>query len=236
VSPEQLHGAQLDTRTDLFSLGAVLYEMATGRKVFPGEVPTLIQDGILHRTPASPKSLNPEIPQQLDGIIAKCLEKGRKLRYQTAAEIRSDLQQLRRDIDSSKLFTAARTEPGSRTRKLWSIVLIAVVFAALSAMGYFYFRSAPKLTDKDTVVLADFSNTTGDTIFDDTLRQGLAIDLEQSPFLSMIPEQKIQQTLQMMGKKPDTKLTPDVAREICQRTSSAAALTPPSAELAHSTF
>jgi eukaryotic-like serine/threonine-protein kinase len=224
MSPEQVEAIQLDPRTDLFSFGAVLYEMATGAKAFPGKVPTLIQEAILHRTPPSPRSLNSALPPELARVIGKALEKDRKLRYQTASEIRNDLLQLRQDIDSAKLLAAARNEVGSRTRRLWRLIALAVVLAAVSTTAYFYFRRGPKLTDKDTIVLADFSNSTGEAVFDDTPRQGLAIELEQSPFLSMVPEQKIQQTLQMMGKKADTTLTPDVAREICQRTSSTAVL------------
>jgi serine/threonine protein kinase len=224
MSPEQLQAIPLDARTDLFSFGAVLYEMATGAKTFPEKVPSVIQNAILHGTPPSARSLNPEIPQELERIISKALEKDRNLRYQTASEIRSDLQQLRRDIDSAKLLTLAKNEIGSRTTRLWSLMITAIALIAIFIAGYFYFHRAPKLTDKDTIVLAEVSNSTGEAVFDDTLRQGLAIELEQSPFLRMIPEQKIQQTLQMMGKKPDAKLTPDVAREICQRTSSTAVL------------
>jgi eukaryotic-like serine/threonine-protein kinase len=224
MSPEQLQAIPLDARTDLFSYGAVLYEMSTGKKAFPGNVPALIQNAILHRTPLSPRSLNPEIPQELERIISKALEKDRNLRYQTASEIRSDLQQLRRDIDSVKLLTHAKNEIGSRKTRLWRLTITAMFLIAVSIAGYFYFRRGPKLTDKDTIVLADFSNTTGEPVFDDTLRQGLAIELEQSPFLSMVPEEKIQQTLQMMDKKADTKLTREVGRVICERTTSTAVL------------
>jgi eukaryotic-like serine/threonine-protein kinase len=224
MSPEQLQAIQLDARTDLFSFGAVLYEMATGARAFPGKFSTLIQEAILHRAPPSPRSLNPELPQELERIIAKALEKDRQLRYQTASEIRNDLQQLKRNIDSAKLLTAAKNEVGSRIGRPWSLIIAAVVLTSASATGYFYFRPVPKLTDRDTIVLADFSNTTGDAVFDGTLRQGLSVQLEQSPFLSPVSEDQIQQTLHMMDQKPDTKLTPEIAREICQRTTSAAVL------------
>src|SRR5579875_300829 len=224
MSPEQLQALQLDARTDLFSFGAVLYEMATGKKAFPGDVAVFVQDAILHGTPTSPTNLNTELPKELERVITKALEKDRKMRYQTASEIRSDLQQLKRAIDSSKLLTAAKGELRSRNRKFWSIFTVLALIA-LSAMGYFYyFRHVPKLTERDTIVLADFSNSTGNAIFDDTLHQGLAVELEESPFLNMLPEQEIQQTLQMMGKQADAKLTPEVAREICRRTGSAAVL------------
>lgn len=224
MSPEQLQGLQLDARTDLFSFGAVLYEMATGKKAFPGEVSPLIQNAILHGTPPSPTSLNPKLPKELERIIAKALEKERKLRYQTASEIRSDLQRLKRELDSAKLLTVSQSGIGNRARRLWTAVSTAALLAVLSATGYFYFRRGPKLTDKDTIVLADFTNRTGDPVFDDTLRQGLNVQLEQSPFLNIVSEQQVQQILRMMDKKSDTKLTPEVAREICQRTSSAVVL------------
>jgi eukaryotic-like serine/threonine-protein kinase len=224
MSPEQLQGMPLDARTDLFSFGAVLYEMATGKKAFLGSVGALIQDAILNNTPLSPRNLNPELPQELERIIAKALEKNRKLRYQTASEIRADLQRLKRDLDSARLLSATKTELAGGTRRLWNLVFGAIVLALLSATGYFYLRRGPKLTDKDAIVLADFANTTGDTVFDGALRQGLSVELEQSPFLSVVSEDQIQQTLRLMDQKPDTKLTPQIAREICQRTASAAVL------------
>lgn len=224
MSPEQVQALKLDARTDLFSFGAVLYEVATGRKAFPGDVPALIQDAILHRTPPPPTSLNPELAPELERIIAKALEKDRRQRYQTASEIRGDLQRLRRDMDSARPLTVATNRATSGSRRLWGPIVAAGVLAALSAAGYYHFRGGPKLTDKDTIVLADFTNTTSDPVFDDTLRQGLAVQLEQSPFLNMIPEQEIQQTLQMMDKKPDTKLTPEIALELCRRTGSGAVL------------
>jgi serine/threonine protein kinase/tetratricopeptide (TPR) repeat protein len=224
MSPEQLQGFQLDARTDLFSFGAVLYEMATGKKAFPGDVAVIVQDAILHGTPPSPTNLNTELPKELERVITKALVKDRSLRYQAASEIRSDLQRLKRDMDSAKLLTVAQSGTGNRARRLWTVVSTAAFLAVLSATGYFYFRRGPKLTNKDTIVLADFTNRTGDPVFDGTLRQGLNVQLEQSPFLNIVSEQEVQQILRMMGKKSDTKLTPEVAREICQRTSSAVVL------------
>jgi eukaryotic-like serine/threonine-protein kinase len=224
MSPEQLQALQLDARTDLFSFGAVLHEMATGKKAFPGDVAAFVQDAILHGTPPSPTSLNPELPEELEHIIAKALEKDRKRRYQAASEVRSDLQRLKREIDSTKLLTAAKSETGSRTRRLWTVVFIAALLAVLSASGYFFSRRGPKLTDKDTIVLADFTNTTGDAVFDDTLRQGLEVQLEQSPFLSLVSRDRVQQTLRMMDQPPDARLTPGLARQVCERTGSAAVL------------
>ncbi|HLW81143.1 MAG TPA: protein kinase [Candidatus Acidoferrales bacterium] len=224
MSPEQARGEELDARSDLFSFGAVLYEMATGRMAFPGNTSAIVLEAILNRTPTSLARVNPDLPPELERIITKALEKDRRLRYQTATDIRTDLQRLKRDLESSKLPVALKGE-APRIGKLWkAIVPASVVSVALAASGYFYFHRTPKLTDKDTIVLADFTNTTGDPVFDGTLRQGLSIQLEQSPFLSIIPDQQIQQTLQMMGQKPDAKLTPEVAQELCLRRGSAAVL------------
>lgn len=224
MSPEQLQGAQLDARTDLFSFGAVLYEMATGRKAFPGEIVVFVQDAILHGTPPSPTSLDAEFPKVLEQVIAKALEKNRQQRYQTALEIRDDLQRLKRDLDSAKLLTAAKGGTKSRSRRLLTAASAVALLALLLASGFFYLRRGPKLTDKDTIVLADFTNTTGEAVFDDTLRQGLEVQLEQSPFLSLASEDRVQQTLRMMAQPPDARLTPGLARQVCERTGSAAVL------------
>ena len=229
MSPEQVRGEELDARTDLFSFGVVLYEMATGVMPFRGETSGVIANAILGRAPVPPVRLNPDLPPKLEEVINKALEKDRKLRYQSAAEIRTDLQRLKRDTESGGAATAtAQVEPkpaAKSTRFRWAAAAATVVVMGLAVGGWLLFsRRAHALTDKDTIVLADFTNTTGDAVFDGTLRQGLSVQLEQSPFLSIISDQQIQQTLQMMGQKPDVKLTPEIAREICQRTGSAAAL------------
>ena len=227
MSPEQALGEELDSRTDLFSFGAVLYEMATARMAFPGNSAAVIHDGILNRTPIPASQINQSLPPKLDEIIGKALEKDRKLRYQSAADIRTDLQRLKRDTESARqpAVTSAGDELGGKSRLGWKVLVPAtLVLMALSVGGYFYFHRAPKLSDKDTIVLADFTNTTGDTVFDGTLRQGLSVQLEQSPFLSIVSEQQIQQTMRMMDHKQDAKLTPGIARELCQRTGSAAVL------------
>src|SRR5271169_4099992 len=231
MSPEQARGEELDARTDLFSFGAVLYEMATGRLAFPGNSAAVIYEAILNRTPVPASHINQTLPPKLDEIIGKALEKDRKLRYQSAADIRTDLQRLKRDAESARLPAATdavvRENVGAGAKKrIRGLVIAPAVMAilALAVGSYFYFHRTPKLTDKDTIVLADFTNTTGDTVFDGTLRQGLSVQLEQSPFLSIVSEQRIQQTLQMMGQKRDAKLTPDIARELCQRTASAVVL------------
>ena len=225
MSPEQIRAKTLDSRTDLFSFGVVLYEMATGKRPFRGESSGVIFDSILNREPAPVTRLNPDLPGELEHIIKKCLEKDRNLRYQHASEIRADLQRLQRDTGSQKTLSGSKLEDATGIARRWKwVAALAAAVVTLSIAGVYYARNAPKLTGKDTIVLADFTNTTGDTVFDGTLRQGLTVQLEQSPFLSIVSDQQIQQTLQMMGQKPDAKLTPEIARELCQRTASAAVL------------
>jgi len=223
MSPEQIRGERLDPRTDLFSFGIVLYEMATGSLPFEGQTPGSVFDAILNRAPTPPIQLNSAVPAELDRIIAKCLEKDRDSRYHHASEIRADLERLKQDRDSARLMT--RAPRGILVSKPWTAALITVgALAGLGIAGYLYTHRAPKLTNKDTIVLADFSNKTGDADFDQTLRQGFAVELEQSPFLSLIPDQRIQGTLQLMGRPENTPVVGNVAREICQRTFSLAAI------------
>ncbi len=220
MSPEQVRAKDLDARTDLFSFGVVLYEMATGKLPFRGESSGVIFDSILNRAPVAPVRLNPDLPAELERIIDKCLEKDRTLRYQHASEIRADLKRLKRDTSAGVSTRHATARP-----KRWKLIVpAAAAVLALLVAGYFYFHRAPKLTDKDTIILADFINKTGDPVFDGTLRQGLAVQLEQSPFLSLVSDEKIQKALRLMGQPADAQLTPERAREICERTASAAVL------------
>src|SRR6267143_1841426 len=230
MSPEQARGEELDARTDSFSFGAVLYEMATGRMAFPGKSAAVIYEAILNRTPVPASQINQTLPPKLDEIIGKALEKDRKLRYQSAAEIRTDLQRLKRDSGSGPADPATtQVEPKptlKSTRFRWLVATGATMLAiGLSVSGWLFFsRKAHVLTEKDTIVLGDFANSTGDAVFDGTLREGLSVQLDQSPFLSLVSEEGIRQTLRMMGQKTNARLTPGIAQEVCQRTSSAAAL------------
>jgi eukaryotic-like serine/threonine-protein kinase len=228
MSPEQARGEELDARTDLFSFGAVLYEMATGRMAFSGNSAAVIYEAILNRTPVPASQTSQGVSPKLDKLIGKALEKDRRLRYQSAADMCTDLQGLKRDSESgaAAVPTSESVVKSDRKSVRWGTVTGATVLIAGLAVGGWLFdsRKAHALTDKDTIVLADITNTTGDTVFDGTLRQGLSVQLEQSPFLSIISDQQIQQTLPMMGQKPEAKLTPQIARELCQRTGSAAFL------------
>jgi eukaryotic-like serine/threonine-protein kinase len=221
MSPEQVRAKELDARTDLFSFGAVLYEMTTGTLPFRAESTGVMFESILNRTPVPAVRLNPDLPADLERIINKCLEKDRDLRYQHASDIRTDLQRLKRDTESARL-PAASAESSSHSRVLWKVIPVALAAVVLAAGGYFYLHRTPKLSDKDTIVLADFANSTGDAIFDDTLKTALNVSLRQSPFLNVLSDSEVAKTLQQMTRPADTKLTPAVTRELCQRAGSKA--------------
>jgi eukaryotic-like serine/threonine-protein kinase len=274
MSPEQAKGKVLDRRTDLFSFGAVLYEMATGQVAFRGDTSAVIFHAIIERAPAPPTRLNPDIPPKLEEIIVKSLDKDRELRYQNAADIRADLKRVRREMESGRnpiqesgdVVLPAHPPSGSGIRpatssgpvpvasasgnmvvasgsaqaaaasspsvtvparlnwQLYSALAAAVCLIVVIAL-VLYQRRAHAITGTDSILVTDFVNTTGDAVFDGTLKKALAVDLQQSPFLKVVPDQQVQKTLKFMGRPPDQVVTSDIGREICQRDGIKAMLT-----------
>jgi serine/threonine protein kinase/predicted Zn-dependent protease len=226
MSPEQVRGRELDARTDLFSFGAVLYEMSTGGLPFRGETSGVIFNAILERHPVPALRLNPDLPPDLERIINKALEKDRNLRYQHASEMRTDLQRLKRDTESGRFATAQSEVSGHARAKHWRFTIAGTLLLGVAAaVAFLYLRHPHRLlTERDSIVLADFENHTGDPVFDYALKQALAVDLGQSPFLNVVSEHKVISTLRLMGRSPADHLTEEFARDLCQRVGSKAFL------------
>jgi eukaryotic-like serine/threonine-protein kinase len=237
MSPEQALGKPLDERSDLFSFGTVLYEMATGKGSFRGDSTGTLFLSVVQDAPEPPREVNPDVPEKLDAIIRRCLQKDRSVRYQNAAELLADLQELQSGVGSSSSIPVPALasddwtrpvtpkEPAAKLRSPWfgwSILGIVLAFLSLAGTVYFIRGGTPKLKEKDTIVLAEFTNSAGDPVFDGSLRQALSVELAQSPFLNIISDRTVASTMRLMNRLASERLTRTVTREICQRTNSTA--------------
>ena len=229
MSPEQARGQEIDKRSDLFSAGVVLYEMATGQLPFRGQTVATIFESLLTKAARPPSELKAGLPPELDRIILKALEKDRDSRYQSAADMRADLKRLKRSTESGVTAASPRVArtPAATSRRSWRPLLVGVpILTIVFVAAFMLYRTiaTPALTQKDAVVLSSVINRTGDVMFDDTLGEALALQLRQSPFLNLVPEQQVQATLRLMGRDPTTAITADVGREVCQRAGAKALL------------
>ncbi|HEX4946572.1 MAG TPA: protein kinase [Blastocatellia bacterium] len=267
MSPEQARGEELDVRTDIFSLGTILYEMLAGRTPFEGVNALDIISSILRAEPTPLRQLVPEVSRELEHIVSKALRKDREKRYQHVKDLQIDLHDLRRELEFEEKLARVQPNPpapatvtiaeatqnrgatislapadtgeaaaaktisstkiilGEIKRHRLGVTLTMAGFLVAAVATFIFFQRTPALTDKDTVLLADFINSTGDTVFDGTLKQAFALQLEQSPFLHIFPDQRVRETLRFMNRSPNERVTPEVAREICERVGLKALLT-----------
>jgi eukaryotic-like serine/threonine-protein kinase len=242
MSPEQARGVAVDARSDLFSFGVVLYEMLAGQSPFQGETTTDVIIAVVEKEPILLSQRVSELPRALEQIVHRALRKNHADRYQNSQELLADLKAFRRTLDDAESgelrrvalpndtaprfsMTAEYVTAQLKQHKRASLAALAIVIAALATVGWFFSsKRTYALSEKDTVLLADFVNNTGEPVFDGALKQALAVQLEQTPFLNFFPEERVRETLKLMNRAPDERLTREVAREICLRQGLKAAL------------
>jgi serine/threonine protein kinase/tetratricopeptide (TPR) repeat protein len=221
MSPEQVRGEELDSRTDLFSFGVVLYEMATGRPAFSGATFGVITEAILNRTPVPLRQLKSELPAKLEEIVSKAMEKDRKLRYQRAGDIRTDLLRLKRDTESGRLSASVATKAPFRVARSTWIWATSALLVAAAAFGVGLYKSrshrARLSNGRDPLFVSEFTNATGNTVFDDVLRKVVMTELARSPAVEVVDDSRVSQILKSMGQAPDAHLTPDLTQQVCER-------------------
>jgi serine/threonine protein kinase/tetratricopeptide (TPR) repeat protein len=218
MAPEQVRGQTADQRADIFAFGAILYEMLAGKRAFQKPTSPETMTAILNEDPPGISQVTTNLPPALQRVVHRCLEKNPEQRFQSASDLAFALDAL---PDSGSAHWGMAAKAATAVAKRWTAIVPAVAAVlAIAVGGYVYFHRTTKLTDKDTIVLDDFTNSTGDAIFDDTLKTALNVSLRQSPFLNVLPDSEVAKTLQLMTRPVDTKLTPEIARELCLRAGS----------------
>ena len=223
MSPEQAQGRPVDARTDLFSLGSVLYEMATGRRAFGGDDIPLVVMKIINGIVVAPRTINTAVPEPLEKIIQRLMAVEPDDRYQTAAALLADLQTAADTVTpaASSIGTAAAGATAPARRRRWLPVVAGALAATILLAGVvtrsLVTESRPALTDRDSILIGSFENSTGDPVFDETLSEALKVHLGQSPFLDIVPDARIREELALMVRPADEPLTHAVARQVCQR-------------------